>query len=70
MCVLCALSSARALTEPLMCRAQFEELPLHWAASTKASEAVVKALLEAHPEAALVSDKVCLSSILRTPQQF
>jgi hypothetical protein len=53
-----------------MCRAQFEELPLHWAASTKASETVVKALLEAHPEAASVSDKVCLSSILRTPQQF
>ena len=68
MCVICALSF-RQIAEPL-CRAQFEELPLHWAASTKASEAVVAALLAAHPEAASVSDKVCPSSIHRTPERI
>ena len=60
------------LTEPLVCRAQFEESPLHWAASTKASKAVVAALLAAHPEAVSAPDKVYLCSIrlLRTPPRI
>lgn len=58
--------------ESLVCRAQFESSPLHWAASTKASKAVVAALLAAHPEAVSAPDKVYLCSIrlLRTPPRI
>ena len=46
-----------ALTR-LLLPAQAGKLPLHVAAANQASEAVVVALLEAHPEAATEKDQV------------
>ena len=43
---------------PLPLRSQDGELLLHWAVRNNASEAVVKALLAAHPDGAKEKDRV------------
>ena len=51
----CALFS---LPSRVCCRVQSGSLPLHFAAENNKSEAVIKALLDAYPDAAKAKDNV------------
>ena len=61
MCVVAAGGACCALFSLLtcvFCRVQNGYLPLHYAAGSTESEAVIKALLAAYPDAAKAKDKV------------